>query len=37
LLDIVHLLRVQIPQCPTTVLPPDAAFISAILTEKAAA
>ena len=37
LLDIVQLLRVQIPQCPSTVLPPDAAFISTVLTAKAAA
>ena len=37
LLDIVQLLRVQIPQCPSTVLPPDAAFISAVLIQKAAA
>ncbi len=37
LLDIVQLLRVQIPQCPIAVLPPDAACISAVLTRIAAA
>lgn len=37
LLDIVQLLRQQIPQCPDAVLPPDAAYVSAALTEKAAA
>jgi hypothetical protein len=37
LLDIVQLLRVQIPQCPAVVLPPGAAFVTATLTAKAAA
>ena len=37
LLDIVQLLRKQIPQCPDEVLPPDAAYFSTSLTEKAAA